>query len=207
MSRWGLTTWDPTPTAGFWVSAALATEHSRESWGFSSWAEATEFPGIWRGNREALGFPAPSWEVPSTTAWSLPGRLEPHPAQPRPSGLAEVEMPGREMHGDAGKPSRSHCPATGLSQEPTSTGTLPPPPPASADFEVLTSLLAAPPTATTLASMATLGLDPSRDVPDSRAAEVCKADPGPVPVSQLHFCPICPKAWESLGSPVTLIFS
>ena len=53
----------------------------------------------------------------------------------------------------------------------------PSPPPALADGAVLTPslvtcsvpLLPAPPTATTLASLITLGLDPSKDDPDSHA--------------------------------------
>ena len=49
------------------------------------------------------------------------------------------------------------------------------------------------------------GLDPSRDVRNSHTAR--GADPSPDPVSELHFCPICPKAWDSLGRPVTLTFS
>lgn len=90
-------------------------------------------------------------------------------------------MPGKEAHGDAGKASQSHCPATGPSQEPTSAGRLPPhhrpvppwtlmshPHPPLATCSVW--LLLTPPTATALASMATLSLDPSRDVLGSHAS-------------------------------------
>lgn len=52
----GIESNDVSDTVGFWVSAPLAKEHSRESWGFSSWAEATEFPGIWRKPGRLWGF-------------------------------------------------------------------------------------------------------------------------------------------------------